>query len=61
MIEQVKGTQNIYQNESEKFLYVRQCFFDVFNNSGYSYIQTPHLELHDDMHHNRIMCCPNQI
>lgn len=44
MIEQVKGTQNIYQNESEKFLYVRQCFFDVFNNSGYSYIQTPHLE-----------------
>ena len=44
MIEQVKGTQNIYQNESEKFLHVRQCFFDVFNNYGYSYIQTPHLE-----------------
>ncbi|MDB4855654.1 ATP phosphoribosyltransferase regulatory subunit, partial [Acidimicrobiia bacterium] len=44
MIEQVKGTQNIYQNDSEKYLHVRKCFFDVFSKSGYSYIQTPHLE-----------------
>ena len=44
MIEQVKGTQNIYDNDAEKFLYVRNKFFMIFKNSGYSYLQTPHLE-----------------
>jgi histidyl-tRNA synthetase len=44
MIEQVKGTQNIYENDAEKFLYVRNKFFKIFKKSGYSYLQTPHLE-----------------
>ena len=44
MIEQVKGTQNIFENDADKFLYIRNKFFSVFNNSGYSYVQTPHLE-----------------
>ena len=44
MIEQVKGTQNLYLNESDKYLFVRKTFFHVFNESGYSYLQTPHIE-----------------
>lgn len=44
MIEQVKGTQNFYLNDSDKYLFVRKTFFHVFNESGYSYLQTPHIE-----------------
>ena len=44
MIEQVKGTQSIFKNDANKYLYIRNKFFSVFNNSGYSYVQTPHLE-----------------
>ena len=44
MIEQVKGTQNLYLNDSDKYLFIRNSFFQVFNESGYSYLQTPHIE-----------------
>ena len=44
MIEQVKGTQNIVDENSTKYLYIRDQFHKTFINYGYSYTQTPHLE-----------------
>lgn len=44
MIEQVKGTQNIVDENSTKYLYIRDQFHKSFINYGYSYTQTPHIE-----------------
>ena len=44
MIEQVKGTRNIANDDSAKFLYVKNTFINKFSDYGYKYIQTPLLE-----------------
>ena len=44
MIEQVKGTRNIANNDSAKFLHVKNTFINKFSDYGYKYIQTPLLE-----------------
>ena len=44
MVEQVKGTQNFFGDDADKFNFVRKKFFTAFNSKGYAYLQTPHLE-----------------
>ena len=44
MIEQVKGTRNIANEDSAKFLHVKNTFINKFSDYGYKYIQTPLLE-----------------
>ena len=44
MIEQVKGTRNIANDDSAKFLHVKNTFINKFSDYGYKYIQTPLLE-----------------
>lgn len=44
MIEQVKGTRNIANDDSAKFLHVKNSFINKFSDYGYKYIQTPLLE-----------------
>ena len=44
MIEQVKGTRNIANEDSAKFLHVKNNFINKFFDYGYKYIQTPLLE-----------------
>ena len=44
MIEQVKGTRNIVNEDSAKFLHVKHNFINKFSDYGYKYIQTPLLE-----------------
>ena len=44
MIEQVKGTRNIANDDSAKFLHVKNNFINKFSDYGYQYIQTPLLE-----------------
>ena len=44
MIEQVKGTRNIANDDSAKFLNVKNTFINKFSDYGYKYIQTPLLE-----------------
>ena len=44
MIEQVKGTQNISNDDSLKYLYIQGLFLNKFGDYGYKYIQTPLLE-----------------
>ncbi|MBL6836222.1 MAG: histidine--tRNA ligase, partial [Candidatus Actinomarina sp.] len=44
MIEQVKGTRNIANEDSAKFLHVKNSFINKFTDNGYKYIQTPLLE-----------------
>jgi histidyl-tRNA synthetase len=44
MIEQVKGTNNIANEDSAKFLHVKNSFINKFSDYGYKYIQTPLLE-----------------
>ncbi len=44
MIEQVKGTRNIANEDSAKFLHVKNSFINKFTDYGYKYIQTPLLE-----------------
>ena len=44
MIEQVKGTQNISDDDALKYLYIYNLFINKFNDCGYRYIQTPLLE-----------------
>ncbi len=44
MIEQVKGTRNIANEDSAKFLHVKNSFINKFSGYGYKYIQTPLLE-----------------
>ena len=44
MIEQVKGTRNIANEDSAKFLHVKNSFITKFSDYGYKYIQTPLLE-----------------
>ena len=44
MIEQVKGTRNIADDDSAKFLLVKNTFINKFSDYGYKYIQTPLLE-----------------
>ena len=44
MIEQVKGTRNIANDDSAKFLHVKNTFISKFSDYGYKYIQTPLLE-----------------
>ena len=44
MIEQVKGTRNIANDDSAKFLHVKNIFINKFSDYGYKYIQTPLLE-----------------
>ena len=47
MIEQVKGTRNIANDDSAKFLHVKNTFINKFSDYGYKYIQTPLLEYKD--------------
>ena len=47
MIEQVKGTRNIANDDSAKFLHVKNTFINKFSDYGYKYIQTPFLEYKD--------------
>ena len=44
MIEQVKGTRNIANEDSAKFLHLKNSFINKFSDYGYKYIQTPLLE-----------------
>ena len=44
MIEQIKGTRNIANEDSAKYLHVKNKFIQKFSNNGYKYIQTPLLE-----------------
>ena len=44
MIEQVKGTRNIANDDSAKFLHIKNTFINKFSDYGYKYIQTPLLE-----------------
>jgi len=44
MIEQVKGTRNFANDDSAKFLHVKNTFINKFSDYGYKYIQTPLLE-----------------
>jgi len=44
MIEQVKGTRNIANEDSAKFLHVKNSFINKYSDYGYKYIQTPLLE-----------------
>ena len=44
MIEQVKGTRNIANEDSAKYLHVKNIFINKFSDYGYKYIQTPLLE-----------------
>ena len=44
MIEQVKGTRNIANDDSAKFLHVKNTYINKFSDYGYKYIQTPLLE-----------------
>jgi len=44
MIEQVKGTRNIANEDSAKFLHVKNSFINKFSDYGYKFIQTPLLE-----------------
>ena len=44
MIEQVKGTRNVANDDSAKFLHVKNTFINKFSDYGYKYIQTPLLE-----------------
>ena len=44
MIEQVKGTRNIANEDSAKFLQVKNSFINKYSDYGYKYIQTPLLE-----------------
>ena len=44
MIEQVKGTRNIANDDSAKFLHVKNTFINKLSDYGYKYIQTPLLE-----------------
>ena len=44
MIEQVKGTRNIANEDSAKYLHVKNKFIQKFSDNGYKYLQTPLLE-----------------
>ena len=44
MIEQVKGTRNIANEDSAKYLHIKNRFINIFSDYGYRYIQTPLLE-----------------
>ena len=44
MIEQVKGTRNLYGLEAEKYLYIYDIFRKSFNAYGYDLIELPTIE-----------------
>ena len=44
MIEQVKGTRNLYELEAEKYLYIYDIFRKSFNTYGYDLIELPTIE-----------------
>ena len=44
MTEQVKGTRNIANEDSAKYLHVKNSFINKFSDYGYKFIQTPLLE-----------------
>lgn len=44
MIDQVKGTNSLYKERANKFLFVQSSFLNHFNMYGYKYLQTPILE-----------------
>ena len=44
MIDQVKGTNSLYKERANKFLFVQSSFLNHFNMYGYNYLQTPILE-----------------
>ena len=44
MIEQVKGTRNLYGLEAEKYLYIYDMFRKSFNTYGYDLIELPTIE-----------------
>ena len=50
MIEQVKGTRNLYGQEAQKYLHIYDIFRSSFNTYGYDLIELPiieHKELFD--------------
>ena len=44
MIEQVKGTRNLYGLDAQKYLYIYDIFRSSFNSYGYDLIELPTLE-----------------
>ena len=44
MIEQVKGTRNLYGLEAQKYLYIYDIFRRSFNTYGYDLIELPTIE-----------------
>ena len=44
MIEQVKGTRNLFGAESEKYIHIFNTFCDAFVDYGYELVELPILE-----------------
>ena len=44
MIEQVKGTRNLFGAESEKYIHIFNTFCDTFVDYGYEFVELPILE-----------------
>ena len=44
MIEQVKGTRNLFGAESEKYIHIFNAFCDAFVDYGYEFVELPILE-----------------
>ncbi len=44
MIEQVKGTRNLYGLDAQKYLYIYDIFLSSFNSYGYDLIELPTIE-----------------
>ena len=47
MIEQVKGTRNIANEDSAKFLHVKNSFINKFSDYGYKSVSYTHLRAHE--------------
>ena len=44
MIEQVKGTRNLFGAESEKYIHIFNAFCDAFVDYGYELVELPILQ-----------------
>lgn len=44
MIEQVKGTRNIHNEDAQVYLFILNTFLNTFNSSGYEYTELPIIE-----------------